>query len=131
MKILAPLFLMLSFPAFAASTHWQDLGVDDTVALTQNLVLDLKSGGKVRIGKGSEYVLGSIEPLEGLGVVDLVFEPKICKHPDAASDLTLVLPAESAADSKAEVGVYFGRACILEVLVEAKDYGKPSFFLRN
>jgi len=128
MKIFALLSLMLSFPAFAASTHWQDLSTGDSVALTQNLALDLKTGGKVRIGKDSRYVLDSVEPLEGLGVVDLVFQAKVCKHPDVASDLTLVLPAESAADPKAEVGVYFGRECALEVLVEAKDYGKPSFF---
>ena len=133
MKFLAHLSFFLSFSTLAAtapvaSTPWQNLSVDDTVYLTQNLVLDGKYGGTIRVLNGETYKIHSIEPLEGLSVVDFVFLTKNCRFPDVEGALTMILPVENSKSSKAEVGVYFLRGCALEVLVEAKDFGRTSFF---
>jgi hypothetical protein len=136
MKIAAVLpFLFLSASAFAFSsptpTLWEDLGSGDSLTLTQNLALDGKTGGTISVERNTEYTLESIEPLDGLGVVDLVFAPRSCATPETEGELTLVLPEADGPRSGAEVGIYFLKNCALEVLVEAKDYGKPSFFTRN
>lgn len=128
MKIAGLLPLFMSFSAAAASLDWQDLAVDDRLALTQTLDLDGKSGGTIRVANGGEYVLESIEALPGLSVVDLIFRARRCRHPEVESALTMILPLENGRNSKAEVGVFFLRKCSLEILVEAKDFGRASFF---
>lgn len=128
MKTAAFLSALLALSASAAPITWQDLSTGDRVVLDQPLVLDAREGGKIRVAPGAPYVLDSITPLPGLSVVDLVFSPKVCRNPGYESVLTMVLPRGNSSNSRAEVGVYFLKDCALEVLVEAKDYGKPSFY---
>ena len=128
MKILALLRLFFGLSASAASLSWQRMEVANVVKLSQAIDLELGRGNLLRIEAGAVYTLESIDALEGLGIADLTFRATTCAHPEMTADLTMVLPNENAPNSRAEVGVYLLRGCTLEILVEAKDYGKPSFF---
>jgi len=128
MKIFALLPLFVGLSASAASLPWQKMNVSDVVKLSQTIDLELGRGKLFRIDAGATYTLESIDALEGLGIADLTYRAKNCANPEMTADLTLVLPLENAPNSKAEVGVYLLRGCALEILIESKDYGKPSFF---
>jgi len=130
MKFAPVLFFWVSASTFAASNFWNDFKVEDQVILTQNLLLDGARGGTIHVPAGEKYSLEAIQPLEGLSVVDLIFAAKRCRYPQLEGALTMVLPVENPRTSKAEVGVYFNRGCEIEVLVEAKDFGRSSFFLK-
>ncbi len=121
--------LFVSLSTFA-SEAWQNLGADDAVYLSQKIVLPALRSGKIIIPTGETYALESITPLDGISVVDYIFMPKRCKIPEKESEMELILPIENSATSKAEVGVIFLKGCRLEILVETKDLGKPSFFRR-
>ena len=121
--------LLVSFSTLA-SERWQNLRADDAVHLSQKIVLPALRSGKIIVPAGESYGLESITPLDGISVVDYIFMPKRCKIPEQESEMELVLPIENSTESKAEVGVIFLKGCRLEVLVETKDLGKPSFFRR-
>ncbi|MBS1963218.1 MAG: hypothetical protein JST04_13460 [Bdellovibrionales bacterium] len=135
MKTLALLALVLTglfhASAEAAPSRWEDLMSGDHVVLTQSLMLKAKVGGTIRVASGATYLLDSVEPLEGLSVVDYLFVPRACAHPNLESGLELVLPHGAPRNAKAEVGVYYNRGCALEVMVESKDLGRPGLFLRK
>ena len=128
MKVFALLPLMLSLSASAATAPWQDLASGMRVTLTQTLMLDEKGGRTIRVHSGGPYMIESITPLEGLSVVDFVLRPKTCPNPNLVGELTMVLPDGNVTTSKAEVGVYYNLGCQLEIMVEAKDFSRPSFF---
>jgi hypothetical protein len=131
--ILISLFLQSN--AYAARTDeahsWQELGIEDVVTLTQRISL-LERGGSanLELKKGAAFELFEITALPGLTLALLQFRPEICDAPRFISELELVLPegASSRGPHGEEVGVSFGPNCILEVYVEAKDMGRPSFF---
>lgn len=122
---------LVAASARAAPSRWEDLMSGDHVVLSQSLLLKAKIGGTIRVAKNAVYLLDSVEPLEGLSVVDYLFVPRACARPDLESELEMILPNGTPRTAKAEVGVYFNRGCALEVMVESKDLGRPGLFFRR
>ena len=101
--------------------------------LTESVRLDPARGTRnpaVTLRKGSGLTLEKVEGLDGLDVSLLTFERDHCVS-DATvpeTDLTLIVPTGTPADSHAEVGAQLTAKCTLSIYVEVKDYARASFF---
>ena len=119
--------LLLPFTsAFAAD--WTELEVAEVYVLGQGLKLTGLRGEKIEIEKGADYRLEEIAPLDGLSVVEYTFAAEKCDEPAQESEMELILPEDSPPGANSEVGVQLVPECRLEIYVETKDLGHPSFY---
>jgi hypothetical protein len=133
MKMLALRICLLSFmslvagSAFAGELAWQDMRVGDAVVLTQDIELAKKDGSVVELIREEGMRLLDLEGMGGgLSLVKATFALVSCEDPALETEMMLVLPKRGA--ENAEVGVQIALDCRLEIYIETKDYGTPSFF---
>ncbi len=119
-----------TFPAIshADALDWMDLEKSELYLLSQDLALTGLRGEKIEIEAEAPYRLSEVTPLDGLSVVEYVFDAETCEEPAQESEMELILPEDTEPGANAEVGVQLVPECRLEIFVETKDLGRPSLY---
>lgn len=149
-SVISPAFLGLSLLILGSSTsflrvsvasslevgprpEWADLLQEDQwLALTEDLPLETASNDPrtpLLLKKGTRFHLDSVDGLDMIRVTLLTLTEENCT-PQSVPDteITLILPEGTSADSHSEVGVQLTQNCTLSVFIEWKDLYRSSFF---